>query len=1177
MENGKASKGLNGHAVTVRRDSPQSPTAQKPSMSRRLFSSLARILAWIAILNVLLRCPSSLEQCDGTSPLFCKQYFQAKQTVTPIVKPYYDTHAAPYVNLAKPYYDAVDRTVITPSKGYAAKYVAPSIEQGSVYVHQQWDKNLAPEITKARTVISEKYDDKVAPHVGAIGNAASPYVEIARTNALQTYHEFLLPAYLFAQPYAVQGYNTASDFATNTLVPTTIWAINKTYVFLDDTMLPQLRLLYAEAVEPQLVRIGQRLGRYNGSKPKGQGLENVSAAGTTGYSSFTKPASSAAPASANTATESVTSVPTTDSTFMPSASVSADESATGQELEEATPTRELLVQPPPIEDKENDRRRTTRIEITNDMISWQEKFMDAAETGATEIADNVVDICGRMESQEVEITGKQAVGRFVDSLQEEMSGLRLEIVNIVETVPDKEEAMEQVTTAVRRVGLTLKERAQNIRAWREKFERDLHTAINRAAHAHFELLDNIKDLALQKMGMKWAWMDGVTYKDWKLYHAMKAEFINWRTELEKSVVTHKSLEKTTNAAADVEDLGMVYAKDAALELKSLKEVGHWKVIAGDSSNNFDPQQMREAAESMEAPVGTDNTLWDDKATVVEEEETFGSQVEPDDGSMVMDDYPAEQGDEPPSARISEVKESVKSAASYISSAAKGVSSVGVDMNSGLPTIVANESEASESPEHPVAVGEPESVEVGEPELPLESVIAEASADASEVELEVEPEVESSEVASEAEESQEVVDEEDEEDEQEDTGVPVSESTPPVKPAMFGAAAQVVPRRQPVLDGEDEGDMGAQVNSMASAAYSTASSLASMQYSMAMSVVSAQYGTSSPKPVHEAMLASVSSAYSNAMETASSRLDDALEAASAQMIAAPTANPVTEKWSSIEAIASSRLVEGRAWAAAQYQSAKIAAGIATPTPTSNVDKAMEHAKYHYYAGLGLAQARYEEFVAAASSAVSSLTATPTPTNLKGTASSVASEATESAASIASVASENASSSISAASSNASSVAAAASDKVGSAMSAAGESVSAATDAVAKSFDETISMLSVQVYGQPTPAMWYEPALSSASSVASDASYAASSAATDATEAAQVKWDEVSALVSELVVGKEPSFTESVFDRLSGAYGQAVSTVGAIVSEAGSVMSEATESVVSAVSEATEAAKSVKDEL
>lgn len=226
--------------------------------------TLPRLLTWHSILAILFRCPSNLEACDQDSPLICKPYFQVKQAATPHVEPYYDAYAAPYVDLVKPYYNTLDRTVISPGLGYAAKHGAPQLSRAQAYGQAQWEENIHPQLLKYRSLVNSKYDENLAPHVNTVSTAVGPYYDIARTNALQTYHELLLPSYKYLQPHAETGYRVASSFARDTAVPSAIWAWNKTYFVLDGIVWPQIRSLYVENVEPQLHKIGQRLGRYNG-------------------------------------------------------------------------------------------------------------------------------------------------------------------------------------------------------------------------------------------------------------------------------------------------------------------------------------------------------------------------------------------------------------------------------------------------------------------------------------------------------------------------------------------------------------------------------------------------------------------------------------------------------------------------------------------------------------------------------------------------------------------------------------------------------------------------------------------------------------------------------------------------------------------------------------------------
>jgi hypothetical protein len=110
------------------------------------------------------------------------------------------------------------------------------------------------------------YSQNLAPHVDKVMNAAGPYYSIARDSALQTYYGSVLPTYSAIRPYAQQGYGVMNKFAVDTVIPYAQWAWTTGAVFLDRTVWPKIRVLYGENVEPQLVRIGERLGRYRDGK-----------------------------------------------------------------------------------------------------------------------------------------------------------------------------------------------------------------------------------------------------------------------------------------------------------------------------------------------------------------------------------------------------------------------------------------------------------------------------------------------------------------------------------------------------------------------------------------------------------------------------------------------------------------------------------------------------------------------------------------------------------------------------------------------------------------------------------------------------------------------------------------------------------------------------------------------
>ena len=195
--------------------------------------------------------------------------------MAPHLEPYYNTYAAPYVDAARPYYDTLDKRVIVPATALGVKYGAPRVAQAQAFSQAQWEKTLQPQVLRYQGVAREKYAQTLAPHVDTVVEATGPYYDIAKTSALQTYYEHLLPAYSTVQPYAIQGYGLASAFAVNTALPYSQWAWRAGTVFLERTVWPKLRILYGENVEPQLVRIGERLGRYRDGKKLKAAVEEI--------------------------------------------------------------------------------------------------------------------------------------------------------------------------------------------------------------------------------------------------------------------------------------------------------------------------------------------------------------------------------------------------------------------------------------------------------------------------------------------------------------------------------------------------------------------------------------------------------------------------------------------------------------------------------------------------------------------------------------------------------------------------------------------------------------------------------------------------------------------------------------------------------------------------------------
>jgi hypothetical protein len=1045
------------------------------------------LFVWYAIATVIFRCPPTIEDCDDDTPSLCTAYFQAKSTVAPYVKPYFDQYAAPYIEVASPYAAAVSKNVVKPTRDLAVHYGAPRLAQAQAYAQAQWLKTGKPQVDKLRATAQEQYRHSLGPHVDRAAHVISPYLDMARTSALQTYYEVILPTYDLVKPYAVQAYDAACVFTTDIAIPSVSWAFDRSYAFLDDNVLPHIRAVYVEQVEPQLIRIGERLGRYKGS-PTGHPKKIAATSRDSKLKSATASTSASASVSefrkpsqpAKATFEKPKKAPKSRNIFSKGSSASGSSASSETVSNPAAASADDNI-PVPKQQKPSKEEvmRIARETVVEDLELWQTKFTKAADEGAAEIEASVTKISQRFRKTRVDTTGALLVSQLEKVSHEEMETLKKAIVSIVEKqsgqeVVDMTAAADEIVAAVRRAGLGIKGKAEEVRNWREEFEQEIHQEVTGAAQEHFNILGGIRDLALQKIGMKWAWMDGITYKDWAKYHDLKRKFEEWTEDLQQLIVSHPDLEAAMDAASSVEDRAMEVAQQAAAELGRLKEVAGWKIMAGDASDSFDSEAMEKAAEAAsgsdeaegdESPAGepentgskeslvdwakeavkldaepvqtllvTPEELVDEKKPVVVEEAPAGPSTHDDANDAPVGADHMQEAKTVPKPELVEPEPEVGKDAEPNSStrAEEPVEAIQSPVMDALPVVVGNLTEAIEN-----APSEPEKESERAPEA--ETV---ENAPSGEKDDEAAPLVQ-----------------------------PVQDPAS-VKAVPFGAAAQDVPGRQIVFD--DEAD------------------------------------SKPAKPTE-------------------------------------TSAPLVD-WAAVESVASAKLEEGRLWAEQQYEMAKIALGLATPTPTpaSNTEKLLELARMNYYAGLGFAHARYNEFMLAASSALGSVTATPTPTptNLLESASSVASVAGESAASAAQ----------------------AVRDSVHSV-------VDEAESAVVQSWEVIVSHISVRIYGAPTPTAWYDGIYSlvgHGSGASETATNVAVAYAASATHMAAEQYSAVSSIISELILGKEPPYTQSIFSRLNAVYTAGANMAGAATSAVASVASVATEAVKEQVGQA-------KDEL
>ena len=501
----------------------------------------------------------------------CHPYLTARSYINPYAKPYYDQYVAPYVEAARPYADKYEQNIYTPlytlSKQSYDQYGAPRVQQASDYGQHHWEQTLRHKIQEAQSQARAQYDTYLGPHADKAWTVGESYYLIGRQNILHVYNSQILPAYNIAQPHLQKAYSTVEGFALDTGIPYARSAWLSTVVLFDRTIWPQLRIVYGENVEPQLVRIGERLGRYRDGKRLKAAVKEAE------ISSESATISSTASSLSSSVAAAVSSADTRESTAATSEASSSTTAVPEQDDEEV------------------------RQKIADDLKNWQENFAKAADRGTEDLEQRVKEITDRQVESQIKGTGEALFVQLEETAKSENAHIKSVIRKLVKALPedptaeDVEKAEESLSKTTRQAGLKIKDKAQAIRDWKAKLDHETQSLVTAASESTLEVIDNIRDLGLQEVGMRWAWMEGVTYKDWSKYHSVRKTFDEWRKEIETIASDHEGLQVVSDGAADLESRGMVTAEDAAEELQRLKAVGKWKLQSADDSDDFSTKSI----------------------------------------------------------------------------------------------------------------------------------------------------------------------------------------------------------------------------------------------------------------------------------------------------------------------------------------------------------------------------------------------------------------------------------------------------------------------------------------------------------------------------------------------------------------------------------------------------------
>ncbi|KEQ67473.1 uncharacterized protein M437DRAFT_37523, partial [Aureobasidium melanogenum CBS 110374] len=1007
-----------------------------------------RLSIWYTLLTVVFRCPSSPKQLTKDSPNVCEPYFQLRDFAVPHLQPYYDTYASPYVQQVQPYFDRVREQAYVPAAAFAQKHGAPRAAQIQKYATNEWKRSVRPQLDVARKHALKQYDSTLGPHVQKVQDAISPYYTNVKALATDFYELELLPAYKHTAPYAKKFYGQAHRFSVNTALPYARWGTDLTFTFVRRQIWPRIQVLYGENVEPQIFKITQRLGRYRDEKKIEAAVES-------------------AESSASSSSSSISSAASASSTV-----VASSPSAVASSVVAASPSMALTEEEPSAAEQ-----------FSQDLKVWEEHVSIAVREGLDHLRERIQEICDRQVETQTNGVGQALIVQMEEGSSSAFRSLKARVETVIEHLPEEpsesdiSSAQDSINKEVKKAGQTIKQKAQNVRDWKQTFDQDITRLIEAAANSTLETIDNIRDLRLQEIGRRWASNAAITHRDWTKYNDLKKASSKGRDEV-AALATSKELTEAKKGAHAIEERAMAIAEDAAKELARLKSVSQWKLEARDSSDDFDTKYAPAAAARVKQQVAEKMA---DAKEAISGASSAASQA---------------------SSSVASIVSSV-SAPSIVSEASSSIASVVSSVSA--PSIV---SEASSSIASVVSSASAPSI-VSEASSSISSVAQQGSSSASSVASQVSESVSNaSEQASKKvwggamaqavpSERSIVLDDDIVDDEYTyssklqdilgKAGSQASQLTQAVQDAMKPAPTQgsvesvtslaseqyerALSAASSVIFGTEQG-VGESLSSVASDRYASAVSAASSAIygepipatkSIASQVASvAASVTAGASSNMDSFQSSAGSIYTEAQSVYSNSIADPMQSVYTSSIA----DPVQSALSSISSIASSRLQEGLSSASAQFEHAKSAIG-ASPTPVQQ--GVLADAQRRYYEMVGYAYDRYSAFDEA----------------IYGTSTGSA-ESIASAASTAIYGSET-------------------------------PWTEAAASQASQNWEMLVSKASEQVYGSPTPFFSQASEYASQATVAVVEQYAA-----------------VSALFDELVNGREPEFTESVWSRLQSAY-------------------------------------------
>ena len=276
----------------------------------------------------------------------------------------------------------------------------------------------------------------------------------------------------------------------------------------------------------------------------------------------------------------------------PTGSTTPTSIETSQYVASATPSSTQIA-PPAHSWSPKEKAAEARARIDSDISTWQERFIVAADQGAKDLSDQIENLVEEYTKSDAKASGESLATALNTTIENELTTAKNRMNELAgslpfEDAPEEEEvAQEEFAKDIREAAIIIRDHAHALREWHKSFDQELVARVSNIIDSTLNVLDSIRGIGLQEIGIRWASMDEVTYKDWARYHALKTRFEDWKGEFNTAGMQNSKLEELRLLADEILSYGMDTAEAAAKELARLKDVGKWKIAAREVNDDFE--------------------------------------------------------------------------------------------------------------------------------------------------------------------------------------------------------------------------------------------------------------------------------------------------------------------------------------------------------------------------------------------------------------------------------------------------------------------------------------------------------------------------------------------------------------------------------------------------------------